>query len=95
MYSTKCQGMSELNTLRHASGGAHLRIQLCQQDGNLVLVVEDDGGGFATSPPPDGTAARGMGLRSIGVRVETLGAEPKQHSAPGLGTRTRIQLAHP
>ncbi|MCC3153580.1 sensor histidine kinase [Hymenobacter sp. BT770] len=83
------------NTLKHASGAAHLRIQLRQQDGNLVLSVEDDGCGFATSPPPDGTAARGMGLRSIGVRVEMLGAELEQHSAPGLGTRTRIKLAHP
>lgn len=83
------------NALKHAHGARLLRIGLHQESTRLVLAVEDDGCGFAPAQfetaAPDGA---GVGLRSIGARVQLLGAQLVQHSAPGQGTHTRVELAH-
>jgi len=82
------------NALKHAHGANLLRIGLHQESTKLVLAVEDNGCGFA--PAQLGVAApAGVGLRSIGARVQLLGARLVQYTAPGQGTRTRIELDHP
>lgn len=75
------------NTLKHAQGATRLTITLRQHGSVLTLTVEDDGCGFGSLPHA------GMGLRSIGVRVQMLRAHLYQQSGPGLGTRTWIELA--
>ena len=84
------------NALKHAHGATFLRIGLHQEGAKLVLAVEDDGCGFV----PENRAAAGVvvrsgvGLRSIGARVQLLGARLVQHTAPGQGVQTRIELDH-
>lgn len=75
------------NTLKHAQGATRLTISLWQHGPGLTLTVEDDGCGCGPLPTV------GIGLRSIGVRVQMLRAHLSQQSGPGLGTRTRIELA--
>ena len=84
------------NALKHAHGATQLRIGLHQESAKLVLAVEDDGCGFVPETPAAGPAGRvGVGLRSIGARVQLLGARLVQHTAPGQGTRTLVELDHP
>ena len=83
------------NALKHAHGAKELRIGLHQQQAKLVLAVEDDGCGFVPEPSGIvGPVSAGVGLRSIGARVQLLGAQLVQHTAPGQGTRTRVELDH-
>ncbi|MFD2720693.1 sensor histidine kinase [Hymenobacter monticola] len=81
------------NSLKHAQGATLLAIRLWQHEAHLALTVDDNGCGFEAPGPPAETA--GVGLRSIAVRVEMLNARLVQHSAPGHGTQTRIELDHP
>lgn len=84
------------NVLKHAHGATLLRIGLHQKSAKLVLAVEDNGCGFVPEQPiPAAPAGTGVGLRSIGARVQLLGAQLVQHTAPGQGTRTRVELHHP
>ena len=82
------------NALKHAHGATQLRIQLCQTGALLTLVVADNGCGYTPTENP-ATASAGMGLRSIGVRVQMLHARLYRQSAPGQGTRVCIELAIP
>lgn len=84
------------NALKHAHGATTLRISLHHDDSRLVLAVEDNGCGFAPETEARTMAGgpTGVGLRSIGARVQLLGARLVQHTAPGQGTRTRVELEH-
>ena len=83
------------NVLKHAHGASFLRIGLHQVGATLVLAVEDDGCGFVPDQAGDVAAPRtGVGLRSIGARVQLLGARLVQRTAPGQGTHTRVELDH-
>jgi len=82
------------NALKHARGATQLRIQLFQTGALLALVVADDGCGYTPAEGPAATGS-GMGLRSIGVRVQMLHARLYQESAPGQGTRVCIELEAP
>jgi signal transduction histidine kinase len=74
------------NSLRHARGATHLLVCLRQEGPCLTLLVQDNGCGFASS------TISGVGLRSIGLRVQLLQAHMQQDSAPGQGTRTEVKL---
>ncbi|WP_317172317.1 sensor histidine kinase [Hymenobacter sp. BRD67] len=81
------------NAQKHAQGATLVRVQLQQCGTRVALTVEDDGCGFdigalEASRPASG----GAGLRSIEVRVQMLHARLKQHSAPGEGTRTLVEI---
>ena len=90
-----CQELTH-NVMKHAQGATRLVIRFRQQGPRLVLAVEDDGCGFVMPGPGSALGAKaGLGLRSIDVRVEMLQARLVQHSAPGQGTRTHIELDHP
>ena len=82
------------NALKHAHGATQLRIQLFQTGARLALVVADDGCGYTSAEGPAATS-NGMGLRSIGVRVQMLHACLYQESAPGQVTRVCIELEAP
>ena len=53
----------------------------------LALSITDDGVGFDPS-----TARRGVGLRSMAERAESLGGSLELHSTPGRGTIVRARL---
>lgn len=80
------------NSLKHAHGATFLRIGLCQRGPLLILCVEDDGCGYEFGPAAPVRA--GVGLRSIGARVQLLGALLVQEAGPGQGARTRVELKH-
>ena len=77
------------NALKHATGATYIRICLHHRRRRLLLAVEDDGCGFTIAPGV--AASHGAGLRSIGVRVQMLGACFTQHSVPGHGTRMLVE----
>ena len=75
------------NVIRHASA-SRVRISLqCDAQGGLHLLVDDDGCGFE---PQRGT--RGLGLLGAGERAAALGGELRINSAPGHGTRLRMNI---
>ena len=68
------------NALKYARASS-ITIALHRQIGQLSCRVTDDGTGFDPS-----TARRGVGMRSMAERVETLGGNLDVHSVPGAGT---------
>ena len=81
------------NAVKHAQGATQLAIRLHQHGPRLTLVVEDDGCGIGSLPAgPDPPVSAGVGLRSIGVRVQMLQGRLHQESVPGQGTRFRIEM---
>jgi signal transduction histidine kinase len=83
------------NVARH-SGADTVLVQLQVRDGRLTLEVEDDGKGF----DPAGlaiahTSRRGLGLLGMRERVEVFGGTLAVDSAPGQGTRVRLEIPVP
>jgi signal transduction histidine kinase len=68
------------NVARHSQATA-VTIRLGIDDTRLRLAVEDDGIGFDPAERRDG-----LGLTSIGMRVEAVGGSLELRSAPGAGT---------
>ena len=79
------------NAAQH-SEARRVTVQLAEEDGEVVLVVEDDGRGF----PPERLAERladgHVGLASQRVRVEAAGGTMDVASRPREGTRVEIRL---
>ena len=68
------------NAAKHAKAST-IAIAVRPQVGALAFSVIDDGAGFDPA-----TARRGVGMRSMAERVETLGGTLHVRSAPGAGT---------
>jgi PAS domain S-box-containing protein len=77
------------NVLRHA-GVARAHLWLGVQDGHVVALVEDQGRGFRV----EGATERGGGLGLLGMqeRAVMFGGRVTIESAPGEGTRVRVEL---
>ncbi len=75
------------NVLRHAHAN-HVTVRLDTCGGRAFLEVADDGIGF--EPALSGGA--GLGLRGMRERAEQLGGRLHVESAPGAGTRVRVEL---
>lgn len=77
------------NALRH-SGTTAARVTVRAGEGRVVAMVEDEGRGFAAGR----IAAGGGGLGLVGMqeRALMLGGRVTVDSAPGEGTRVRIEL---
>jgi PAS domain S-box-containing protein len=75
------------NSLRHAQAKT-TRVSLKRQNGCLRLEVNDDGIGFEQQS----RAGRGHGLRNIAARAAELLARSEIISAPGQGTRLRVEI---
>ena len=76
------------NILKHAQAG-RIGIQARLEGGAAVLEVTDDGVGFEPAALRPG---RGIGLRNIRHRAESLGGSCEMRSAPGQGSRLRISV---
>ncbi|MGC4893026.1 sensor histidine kinase [Micromonospora sp. DT31] len=75
------------NVARHAPG-ATVTVHLARVDGTVVVEVADDGPGFDPTTVP----AHRYGLReSIHGRMATVGGRAVVDSAPGAGTRVRLE----
>jgi signal transduction histidine kinase len=79
------------NVLKHAKT-KQVRITTEHQVGSdhVAVLVEDEGIGF---DPKEATAGRG--LSHLRLRAEQLGATVEVRSAPGAGTRVRLELPLP
>jgi signal transduction histidine kinase len=65
-------------------------VQLHRQDGGLVLEVADDGAGF--DPDAAELRSRRLGLTSMEERALRLRGQLAIDSAPGEGTRVRLEV---
>ena len=74
------------NVGRHAEATT-CRVSLRRGDGGFVLEVDDDGRGFDVD-----AASRGMGLRNLRERAESLGGTLEVATTPGEGTTVRATL---
>jgi signal transduction histidine kinase len=75
------------NTIRHAQA-SHIRLELRQEEGGIVLALEDDGIGF----DPRGEYPGHIGLHTMRERVAKMGGTIQITSAQGEGTRTCVAL---
>jgi signal transduction histidine kinase len=77
------------NVIRHAQAKS-VRVSLCQEDENILLVVEDDGIGFRESDVSN--ALGSLGLLGMKERAQFCGGEVQISSSPGKGTTVTIRV---
>jgi signal transduction histidine kinase len=83
------------NIVRHADAASVL-IQGGLSHGRLWIEIEDDGCGFDPGAVhPDDVTLRGVGLLGMQERMELVGGTLQVESAPGEGTRVRIEARVP
>jgi signal transduction histidine kinase len=75
------------NVARHAAA-QHVRVYAQRRNGHATLGVEDDGRGFATG----GEHRRHFGLRMLADLAADAGGELTVDSAPGAGTKIRLEV---
>jgi signal transduction histidine kinase len=75
------------NTVKHGRA-SQVALRLAQVDDEVVLEVQDDGVGFDASASFPGH----LGLHSMRERVANMGGTFEIESAPGAGTRIRVQV---
>jgi signal transduction histidine kinase len=78
------------NAVKHG-GAHHVSVELQGDPSRLALTVADDGIGFDV----DDAYQKGLGLRSMYERLESIGATLKIASRPGVGTRIEITAPLP
>jgi signal transduction histidine kinase len=78
------------NVVRHA-GATTVSIRVCQQECDLVVVVDDDGRGW----PGSAAAGGGNGIRGMHDRAAALGGRLTAGSKPGKGFRVCARLPVP
>jgi signal transduction histidine kinase len=79
------------NALKHAAATS-VTVYLRLADGRIELEVADNGRGFDAQGVD---ASWGIGLDSMRQRAEKLGGTLSIRSAPGEGTRVRVDVPHP
>lgn len=89
------QSVRELlfNVVKHAGTNA-ARLEMRQQDENIVIVVNDEGKGFDSGRlwRNDRPADKAYGLFNVRERLLLLGGDFEIQSRPGRGTTTRISV---
>jgi PAS domain S-box-containing protein len=77
------------NVIRHAQAKT-VRVDLCQEDENILLVVEDDGIGFHESGVSN--ALGSLGLLGMKERAQFCGGDVQIFSSPGNGTKVTVRV---
>jgi len=77
------------NIVKHSSAHA-VSMELVGTDRELTLTIVDDGTGF----DEDTMTSKGLGLISMGERLEGVGGSLNIRSRPGAGTRLEIAVPH-
>lgn len=75
------------NIIRHAQA-SEIYIQLFQEDGSIVLMVEDNGIGF----DPEKQENSGVGLQNIRTRTELAGGRIEINTQPGRGCHVLVKV---
>jgi len=78
------------NAIKH-SGAREIAMSLTGKEDTLTLTVVDDGAGFDVGS----SMARGLGLISMGERLEPFGGTLHIDSTPGRGTRVEARVVVP
>src|SRR5690606_23038322 len=78
------------NVMRHASA-TRFEVTLDYRPDSLVIAVADDGCGFDSAAVPTGER-RSLGLIGIRERVARAGGSIALETAPGRGTKLRVEL---
>jgi len=76
------------NIVKHARA-SQVNLSLACSDATVIMEVRDNGLGFDASGPFPGH----LGLRSMRERAERVGGKFEVESAPGNGTRIRVQVS--
>jgi len=79
------------NVAEHAAA-ADVRIALTRDDGSVALSVADDGKGFRPEDALERPAEGHFGLRLLADQVRDAGGTLDLDSAPGRGTRVRVEV---
>jgi signal transduction histidine kinase len=79
------------NVAEHADA-RHVRIELRRHGDRVALEVADDGRGMEPERVEQALAEGHLGLASAASRIAALGGELTIESAPGEGTRLRVEL---
>jgi signal transduction histidine kinase len=77
------------NVIRHAQANA-IRVDLCQEEEYLLLVVEDDGIGFQVADLSNTLGS--LGLLGMRERAQFCGGEVHISSSSGNGTRVTVRM---
>ena len=77
------------NVIRHAQAKS-VRVALCQEDGDILLVVEDDGIGF--NPSGLSNSLGSLGLLGMKERAQFCGGDVQISSSSGNGTTVTIRV---
>ena len=75
------------NAIKH-SGARRVAVHLAGGPESLIVSITDDGVGFDV----DAAMGQGLGLLSIGERLEALGGTLRIYSAPGAGSRLDMSV---
>ncbi len=78
------------NALKHSQAKT-ISVQLRGNSQGLALTVVDDGVGFVV----EGVGHQGLGLISMGERVEAMGGSFNVWSSPNRGTRLTVSMPLP
>ena len=70
------------NAAKYAGAGAHVSVQVREEEGKLVFDVGDDGAGFDPA-----NRAGGAGFTNMNDRLGAMGGALRVDAAPGKGTR--------
>ena len=77
------------NVIRHANAKS-VRVALCQEDENILLVVEDDGIGFCETGVSNSLGS--LGLLGMKERAQFCGGDAQISSSPGKGTTVTVRV---
>jgi signal transduction histidine kinase len=86
MFMTTQEALA--NIARHARA-SNVKLELAENGGSVILLIEDDGRGFDISRQNESV---GHGLANMRSRAEDLGGEFVIRSAPAKGTTIRMTL---
>jgi len=74
----------------------HVSLDLFEDDGHVVALVEDDGMGFDVTSVLGAYTTRGsLGLLQMRESARLIGAQLSIDSSPGNGTRIRLRIPTP
>ena len=77
------------NVIRHAQAKS-VHVSLCQEDENILLIVEDDGVGFCQSDLSNSLGS--LGLLGMKERAQFCGGDVQISSSPGNGTTVTVRV---
>jgi signal transduction histidine kinase len=77
------------NVIRHAQAKS-VSVSLCQEEENILLVVQDDGIGFCESDLSNSLGS--LGLLGMKERAQFCGGEVQISSSPGKGTTVTVRV---